>query len=150
MEYQVFSPNEWVYPDSEIVSANTARLSCAKGADVCFQVLTNLTLSEGTPLSVTAEGLDCDVIAYQMRPTCVNRNSHRILGTTMDYASVSDFVTRAAPFYVYDITYLPEDGQLKSGRGAFYIRLNIAADSAAGCFYPVPVGFSVELAVEVF
>ena len=132
MEYQVFSPNEWVYPDSEIVSANTARLSCAKGADVCFQVLTNIAISEESFLSVTTEGLDCDIITYQLLPTCVNRNSHRVLGTTMDYVSVSDFVTRAAPFYVYDITYLPKNGLLRSGRAAFYIRLNIAADSAAG------------------
>ena len=132
MDYQVISPNEWVYPDSPIDGPKTAKLACAKGADICFQVLTDASVSGGESLSVTAQGLDCDVVVYQMLPACVNLNSHAVLGTTTDYASVADFVTREAPFYVYDITYLPEDGQLKPGRAAFYIRLNIAANAAPG------------------
>ena len=48
------------------------------------------------------------------------------------WETVKDFVTRAAPFDVYDITYLPENGQLKPGRAAFYVRLNISATASAG------------------
>ncbi len=132
MKYQIFSENEWVYPDSQIEKQGKAELFCARNADVCFQVLTDLELAEGEILSVTTEGLGCDAVVYQLMPACVNRNSGKALGTTLDYEEVKDFVTRQAPFYVYDITYLPEDGKLKAGRGAFYVRLNVAMDAPVG------------------
>ena len=132
MKYQIFSENAWVYPDSQITDTGKAELFCARGADVCFQVLTDLELAAGTQLSVAAEGLHCEAVAYQLMPACVNKNSGAALGTTLDYEKVKDFVTRQAPFYVYDITYLPEEGKLKAGRGAFYVRLNVAMDAAVG------------------
>lgn len=132
MQYQIFSENEWVYPDSEITEQGKAELFCARGADVCFQVLTDITVADGERLCVTSEGLGCNAVAYQLRPTCVNKNSDVSIGVTLNYENVKDFVTRQAPFYVYDITYLPEDGKLKAGRGAFYIRLNVAADAQVG------------------
>lgn len=132
MNYQIFSENQWVYPDSELAASASPSLSCPKGADVCFQVLTDLTLDGSELLSVSAENLDCEVVVYQLLPACVNRNSHAVLGTTTDYSTVADFATRPAPFYVYDITYLPEEGKLRPGRAAFYIRLNVSADAATG------------------
>ena len=132
MKYQIFSENAWVYPDSQITETGKAELFCARGADVCFQVLTDMELAAGTQLSVAAEGLHCEAVAYQLLPACVNKNSGAALGTTLDYDEVKDFVTRQAPFYVYDITYLPEEGKLKAGRGAFYVRLNVAMDAAVG------------------
>ena len=132
MKYRIFSENEWVYPDSPLEPSEVPSLACPKGADVCFQVLTDLTLSGTEQLSVSAEALDCEVVVYQLLPACANRNSHAVLGTTMDYATVADFATRPAPFYVYDITYLPEDGILRPGRAAFYIRLNVPAEAIPG------------------
>lgn len=132
MKYQIFSENEWVYPDSTITAQGEADLICPRNADVCFQVLTDLTLSGGEILSVSSRNLACQPVVYQLLPACVNENSHAVLGTTLDYASVQDFATRPAPFYVYDITYLPEEGQLKPGRAAFYIRLNVAEEAPVG------------------
>ena len=132
MKFQIFSENEWVYPDTEIQQQNEANLYCARGADVCFQVLTDKVLQGGEELKVTWETLGCEVVVYQMLPACVNENSDAKLGTTLDYESVKDFVIRQAPYDIYDITYLPENGILKAGRAAFYVRLNVAADASVG------------------
>mgnify|MGYP003293909871 CR=1 FL=1 len=132
MKFQIFSENEWVYPDSKIEQQNSAELFCARGADVCFQVLTDKILLGGEKLEVVCENLGCDAVAYQLLPACVNENSDAKLGTTLDYDSVKDFVIRQAPFYIYDITYLPENGELKAGRAAFYVRLNVALDAIVG------------------
>lgn len=134
MIYQIFSENEWVYPDSKIIPSTDVKLTCAKGADVCFQILTDITLTGTEQLAFTLNGLNCEPLVYQLLPACVNRNSDAVLGTTLDYETVKDFATRPAPFDVYDITYLPEKGQLKAGRAAFYVRLNVSASAAAGTF----------------
>lgn len=134
MKYQIFSENEWVFPDSKIEVQNSAQLHSARGADVCFQVLTDMVLQGGEKLEVAVENLGCEAEVYQLLPACVNENSGPDLGTTLDYEAVKDFVIRQAPYDIYDITYLPEEGKLKAGRAAFYVRLNIAADAAVGAF----------------
>lgn len=134
MQYQIFSENEWVYPDSVITAPGKAVLYSARGADVSFQVLTDVVLSGGESLTVTCRDLGCEAVVYQLLPVCVNRNSDAKLGTTLDYEQVKDFVTRQAPFYVYDKTLEPEDGKLKEGRAAFFVRLNVAADAVPGTY----------------
>ena len=47
MTYQIFSPNEWVYPDTPLTVPGTADLHSPRGADVCFQVLIDRTLAAG-------------------------------------------------------------------------------------------------------
>ena len=97
MKYQIFSENEWVFPNSKIEEQNSADLHCARGADVCFQVLTDKMLNGGEELKVAFENLGCEVEVSQLLPACVNENSDAKLGTTMDYESVKDFVIRQAP-----------------------------------------------------
>lgn len=133
MQYQIFSENEWLYPDSEIKNAgNKAVLYSARNADVCFQVLTDLELTGGEGVAFEAESLACEPIVYQLLPAHVEENSHVKLYTTLDYDSVKHFVTRQAPFDVYDVTRPLEDGKLYEGRAAFYVRLNVAADAEPG------------------
>lgn len=132
MRYQIFSENEWVYPDSEIKEQGKAELFCARGTDVCFQVLTDKVLEDGEAFHAECCDLGCEMVAYQLQPACVNKNSDVAIGVTLDYEKVKDFVTRQAPFYVYDITNLPKNGKLKAGRAAFFIRLNVAMNAAVG------------------
>ena len=42
LQYQIFSENEWVYPDTEITATGKADLHVARGGDVCFQVLLDI------------------------------------------------------------------------------------------------------------
>lgn len=153
MKYQIFSENEWVYPDGEITCTGSAKLYSPRGADVSFQVLTDLTLTGGEGLTVTCRDMDCEAVVYQLLPVCVNRNSDAKLGTTLEYETVKDFVTRQAPFYVYDKALEPEDGKLKAGRAAFFVRLNVAMDAVpgtyAGCVTLTVGEDTLELPVEL-
>lgn len=64
MKYQIFSENEWVYPDGEIIQQGSAELYCARGADVCFQVLTDKAL-KGENFSVSKQkDLDVHQISF--------------------------------------------------------------------------------------
>jgi hypothetical protein len=61
-------------------------------------------------------------------PAYVSENSGEKTHTTTEYESVKDFVTRKAPFWVYDVTKDVCDG-IEAGRGAFFIRINVAPDA---------------------
>lgn len=134
MNYCVFSENEWVYPDSRITEEKSISLYSARNADVCFQVLTDKMLVGGEAFSCTTEGLAGEAVVYQLMPAHVGENSDAKLFTTLDYESVKHFVTRQAPFDVYEITRPLEDGSLWQGRAAFYVRINIASDAEPGCY----------------
>jgi len=134
MNYQIFSENEWIYPDTVLGENVKADLHSARNADVCFQVLTDKMLSGGESISVSAEGLSGEVIVYQLLPAYVEQNSDATIFTTLDYESVKHFVTRKAPFEVYDITRPIEDGTLWAGRAAFYVRLNVDEAAVPGLY----------------
>ena len=133
-KYQIFSDNEWIYPDTTIVESNEINLYAARGSDVCFQVLTDYMASEGEKIRVSTEGLPvgCEVVMYQLLPAHVGENSDRKMLTTKDYESVRDFVTRKAPFDVYEITRPIKKGKLTEGRVAFFIRVNVSCDEIPG------------------
>lgn len=136
MQYRIFSENEWVYPDTELTGENTAILHTPRGADVCFQVLTDHPLREES-ITVQWTGLGSIVPeVYQLMGAYVDENSHAKSLTTLDYDSVKDFVTRRAPFTVYDMTRPLDSGLLAtdfaSDKAAFFIRLNVPADAEPG------------------
>lgn len=133
---QVFSDNEWLYPDSELtVSSETVRLDSARGAHDSFQVLTDLVLSEPARADIHW-CFDCggglSITAYQLMPAHVEENSGAQLYTTLDYESVRSFVTRRAPFDVFDITREIDDDWLTAGRVAFFFRVNVAPEAKPG------------------
>ena len=133
MKYQVFSENEWVYPDSGINSPqNDALLYAPRNGDVCFQIITDKTLSGGERFECVLSGIEATAEVYQLMPVLVSENSGPKVFTTTDYESVKDFVTRKAPFTVYDITRPLDDGKLSEGRAAFYVRLNVPLTAAPG------------------
>ena len=135
MKYRIFSENEWVYPDSSITpDSSTAMLYAARGTDVSFQVLTDLTLSGGEAFSLSAEELGCAAVVYQLLPAYVSENSGPKVFTTTDYEEVKHFVTRKAPFTLYEITKPLDGGILEAGRLAFWVRLNVACDALPGVY----------------
>ena len=62
LKYQVFSENEWVYPDSQITAQNTAELHAARNGDVCFQVLTDHVLQGTEAASASFACKGCEVV----------------------------------------------------------------------------------------
>ena len=132
MKYQVFSENEWIYPDSPLTVANMAELYTPRGADVCFQILTDRELQAGEKISFDFELQGCEAIVYQLLPATVPLNSHAKMLCTTDYESVKHFVTRKAPFDVYEITRPLDDGETEAGRAAFYVRIRVGNDAPVG------------------
>lgn len=130
MNYCIFSDNEWIYPDSELTERKSIELFSAKGGDVCFQVLTDKKINDGENVSLSFECKGCHVKAYQLLPAYVSENSGVKTHTTNDYELVKDFVTRKAPFWVYDVTNEIDNGS-KAGRAAFFIRINVDNDATA-------------------
>ena len=123
-----------MYPDSSAEGGKKeAVLFAPRGADVCFQVLTDYEISENSSFSFSHDLKEAEPVIYQLLPALVSENSARDVHTTTDYESVKDFVTRKAPFTVYEIT-KPMEGTPDKGRAAFYIRLNVASDAIPGTY----------------
>ena len=152
MNYQIFSDNEWLYPDSEIGKAGKAELFAARGGDVCFQVLIDRKLAAGEKVDFSFKLDGCALEAYQLLPAYVSENSGVKTHTTLNYDEVKDFVTRQAPFWVYDITKPVADG-IEEGRAAFFLRVNVKVDAPVGTYESaVTVAFeneSVSLPVSI-
>lgn len=133
MQFQCFSENQWIYPDTPLTpSQQPVFLEGARGASVSFQLLTDRELAAQMPLDIS---WDCDFLpctVYQLLPALVEKNSNDTDMTTDDYPRVAHFVTRQAPFQVYEITRELEDGCLKAGRAAFYVRIILPVDCPPG------------------
>ncbi|MBQ8576920.1 MAG: DUF4091 domain-containing protein [Clostridia bacterium] len=143
MNYRIFSANEWVYPDTPLTQTegipNTAVLYSARGMDTCFQVLTDRKIALGDRVCVTADLPDgVSVTVEQLLPAHVGENSAATTMTTTDYESVKHFVTRRAPFDVYEVCRpLDRNSVLttaENGRAAFYVRVNVARDTVPGTY----------------
>lgn len=133
MRYRIFSENEWVYPDSDLNGSTEVQLHAARGGDVCFQLLADYALSAGEQVALSLSLDGCALQSYQLLPAYVSENSGVKTHTTTDYEEVKDFVTRKAPFWVYEVTKPVEDG-IEEGRAAFYLRVNVASDAPVGSF----------------
>ena len=123
MKIQAFTANDWLFPDSVIVTpCNSAELHAARGGMACVQLLTDLTVENAVEINVKWSGI-CGVrpTLYQLVPVCVDRNSGAET-LTGPYEAVKEFVTREAPFMVFDAMREPEDGMLTPGRIAFFLR----------------------------
>lgn len=135
IEYQIFSANEWVYPDSVLSKkGGSASLISARGADDCFQILTDcfLTGKERITAHFALEG--CEAVVYRLLPVQVPANSDREIFTTDNYEEVKGFVTRRAPFEVYELT-APLDAKIEEqGRAAFFVRVKVSPDAPVGRF----------------
>lgn len=132
IKYSVFSDSEWLYPDSEITTRDTAKLYAAKNGDVCFQILTDYELTDGENIGFEFDLFGCTAEVMQLLPVRVTANSAAGFGVTLNYDSVKDFVTRKAPFWVYDVTKPIHDGDTVGGRAAFFVRINVDAKALSG------------------
>ncbi|MDF2685252.1 MAG: hypothetical protein K0S55_433, partial [Clostridia bacterium] len=71
MKIQIFTENEWLYPDSEIKEpVDFIRLDAARGTNVCFQILTDQSIFSKTDMKYEWDSGDksplCKV--YQLLP----------------------------------------------------------------------------------
>ncbi len=131
MKIKCFNVNEWLYPDTVIDSeVKDITLSAVRGGDNCFSILTDLVVKKGIPISYKAEGIDATV--FELGAVNVPYNSDERFHTTLDYDRVKDYVTRQAPFEVFDITFPINENGHRGGRVAFFVRVDAKKDSEPG------------------
>ena len=123
----------WLYPDTEVLeNASSFSLDAARGGMAAFQLLTDQMTARKEKISVTASNLPgLRMTVYQLLPVCVDKNSGKNLYTG-PYEDVNEFVTRKAPFMLFDPMREMEDGLLYPGRIAFYIKIEADALCSPG------------------
>ncbi|MBP3965524.1 DUF4091 domain-containing protein [Paenibacillus lignilyticus] len=149
MNYQVFSMNEWIYPDS-IVSegGNTAiKLATARGSYAACQILLN-------GAAPNAE-IHCEFVrstgsvflrqpeVYQLIDIFVEKNTGPISHCVNEGESAEGYTTRQAPFRVYEaMNPLTEGVVTRAATEALYLCWEIPVDAEAG-------NYSGELSVTI-
>ena len=150
--FRTVTENEWLYPTDTVGTPTTEiTLDAARGGNVLFQILTDEVLTSPAPFMMTLAGANgVTVTPYRLASVNVPKNSapRGKMQTAERYEDVADFVTKAAPFDVYDIT---EDigDTLDEGRLAYAVRLTIAREAPVGSESILLVLAAGEAAVNV-
>lgn len=137
LQFRAYSENTWVYPDEQAVTCpqSDVLLHCARGGNVLTQILTDFPVQAGERVDVFVQGANgVTVTPYQLVPVTVTLNSAPwgMGDTTKNYEEVKDFVTRKAPFDVYDATAPLDQGFVHSGRLAIALRFAPSATVTPG------------------
>lgn len=136
-KYTVYSESQWVYPDDKLVEFDKSllNLDVARGGNVLIQVLTDLQVEENASFNFSVSGANGVIVTpYQLVSVNIKRNSapQGQPNSTDNYELVKDFVTRKAPFDVYDITAPMEKTLVCGGRFGFALRFNPSREISAG------------------
>lgn len=133
MIYSIFTDTDWLYPDSPHNGNEEITLSFPRGGHAGAQILGEIP---SAPLSLSVHWLqDVSIEAklYWLLPIGVNENTDSTFMTTTDYERCKDFVTRKAPFEVYDAL-CPIDEAPAKGRLALYLCVDAGCDAVPGCY----------------
>jgi len=132
MRVQFFSPCTWIYPDTQIEREdNSICLHAARGGMAAFQIMTDVVIGNNESIFVSWENAFCvNPTVYQLLPVCVDQNSGKDV-LTGPYEDVKEFVTRKAPFYVFDAM-RALDGTVQKGKIAFYVKVDVPDTISAG------------------
>lgn len=118
---------EFIYPDMELGElTEKCELDMAKNGRKGLQILLE-TEAEDARISLRMEGISCEI--YQMRAVPVEYNTGDGVSQGGNMVvdqweeSMREYVTRQAPFYVYDCLIPSDDGVIpaKDGRVACYL-----------------------------
>lgn len=163
-KYRLFSENQWMFPDDEVTAFDPelTKLDLPRGGNVMVQMLTDVTVAKGEAVSLCVDNANGILVqVYQMVPVHIPRNSapDGISNTTDNPEEVKDFVTRMAPFDVYDAMAPVDGGCRYAGRLALGIRLTACREmlpctqemkvviTVAGSCFEVPLCATVHKAI---
>lgn len=134
MKYSVYSASEWVFPDAECSGAHSVALHSARNANTGFQLkLTDIP--EHTPISVSHPfGSPLVLEAYRLVDVMVEKNTGRVGFTWSESDGEPEYVTRRAPFRVYDPIRPYRNGKEFAGAeaSAFYFCFHIPQSVVPG------------------
>ena len=134
MLIKLVGENTWLYPDEAPAQRGLDGVYLARGGHAGIQIYTDAQggaarLEAFLPNGVSARW-------YQMRPVLVDRNSAPATLTTLNYDEVKHFVTRRAPFEVYDeMEEIPDPAHaaLEEGRTVLFVRLGAESGAEPVC-----------------
>lgn len=132
MQYAIYSASEWLYPEGNGAGQKEVRLYAARRGYVGFQVLLS-DLMDGAQIAIDRPfGGALSLEAYRLRDVMVERNTGR-KGFVWTEEGAPEYVTRAAPFRVFDALepYAPGD-TAEGGVAAFYLCYFVPAEARAG------------------
>ena len=135
MKYSVFDDCSWLFPDTPLGSEKKAVLDIPRGGHAGFQVIMEPADSERQfRVSFAWDSPQTlQVKVYEVLPVKVNENTAPILMTTTDYDSCRDYVTRQAPFNVYDAL-LPCHSTVSGKRPALYVCVDADESDVPGVY----------------
>lgn len=125
MRLSVFSDTDWLYPDSAHNSQRSVTLEAVCGGHSGAQILGDVLKSNALVDFQWNSSCGPDVHLFQMLPVGVNENTSPTLMTTTDYESCRSFVTRKAPFDVYDALRPVCDALPANSRLALYLCVEV-------------------------
>ena len=133
--FRTLTENEWLFPTDTVgTPENEITLDAARGGNVLFQILTDEVLAAPAPFTMTLAGANgVTVTPYRLAAVNVPKNSgpRGQASLAKSYEDVADFVTKKAPFDVYDIT--EEIGDtLAEGKLAYAVRIEVAPNAPVG------------------
>lgn len=140
MNYSIFTDTDWLYPDSPHSGNREITLSLPRGGHAGAQVLGEVPLSSPQVSVKWHQETDLEASLFWLIPVGVNENTDSAMMTTTDYQRCKDFVTRKAPFDVYDAL-SPVSKDAPSGRLALY--LCVEADGVT-----IPGTYSGEVSIR--
>lgn len=132
MRLSVFSDTDWLYPDSSHSSQTDMDLETVCGGHSGVQILGDILESDAMIDFQWNNSCGPNVQLFQLLPVGVNENTSPTLMTTTDYESCRAFVTRKAPFDVYDALRPFEDTIPAGGRFAIYLCVEIPEQFSSG------------------
>lgn len=155
-KYCVESSSKWLYPDDvvEVTSDNRgAKLIAAKGGYASCQILFN-GLNTGGSFKCSFDGPDEFVIeAFQEYDVRVTNNTG-VHGFIADYETAKDYVTKKAPFRVYDaLKPMTSDCKVRAETEAVYISVKVHGSAHSGVYHFTAEfkagGYAVEIPIEL-
>lgn len=133
MNITVCYDTQWLYPDSSPTSAS-CELHLARGGHGGVQLLgDDIRANSVVSTSVTwsnSTAPECDI--FQLLSVGVDENTSDTTMTTTEYNKCREFVTRQAPFRVYDALRPIDNTPLREARLALYCKISVPSQLAQG------------------
>jgi len=130
MLYQIFSQNEWLYPDMPLATAppQDIALHAAKNGHVGYQMLFDEPLSG---LEITAKDMPefITIKSYALVDIFVEKNTGPVSFCVKEGEDATPYTTRKAPFRVYDAAAPLTDAPLTR---AYYISFAVNKNATPG------------------
>lgn len=128
MKLSIFTDTDWLYPDSSHSGKTVIDLHAVRAGHCGAQILGETAASDAEVSFRWSQPDGPDVRLYQLLPVGVNENTSPTLMTTTDFESCRSFVTRKAPFSVYDALRLIDRSLPAGSRLAIYLCVEVPTD----------------------